>query len=239
MLRFSTALGFFGLLLLGSTACANPSDRDQPESGTGDSTVDTQKPVVTPPVFESTVSPLPEDLRGAMSGTTWTHECPVHLNDLRLIEANYWDYNGALQTGRLVVAVSATDTFVAVLKTAFDSQFPFERMEPVSGYNGSDDASMAANNTSAFNCRAVTGGSSWSQHSYGNAIDINPIQNPYVKGNTVLPPAGAAYLQRDPSVPGLLVQDSPVVQEFLAAGWGWGGNWSSLKDYQHFSETGK
>ena len=234
MPRFSTLL-----LLLGTTACASPADRDQPSPGPDDSTADSQDPTVVPEVFNSIVSALPEELRSAMSGTTWTHECPVNLNDLRLLEASFWDYTGTVKTGRLVVAASAADTFVAVLKTAFAAKFPFERMEPVSVYGGSDDDSMAANNTSVFNCRAVSGGSSWSQHSYGNAIDINPIQNPYVRGNTVLPPAGSAYLKRDPSVPGLLVQDSPVVREFLAAGWGWGGNWSSLKDYQHFSETGK
>ena len=110
-------------------------------------------------------------------------------------------------------------------------------MEPVSLYGGSDDESMAANNTSAFNCRAVTGGSSWSQHSYGNAIDINPVQNPYVSGSLVLPPEGEAYTDRDPSVPGLIFEPGPLTGAFLRKGWGWGGNWISLKDYQHFSEN--
>lgn len=229
---------FACLLFVGTTACANSPTGEPSDNGGKDANLDSQEPVAEPVVFKSTLGTLPDELREAMSATTWTHECPVHLNDLRLLEASYWDYTGVVKTGRLVVAASAADTFVKVLKTAFESHFPFERMDPASDFGGSDDASMAANNTSAFNCRAVTGGNSWSQHSYGNAIDINPIQNPYVKGNTVLPPAGSAYLQRDPSVPGLLVQDSPVVKEFLAAGWGWGGNWSSLKDYQHFSETG-
>jgi hypothetical protein len=98
---------------------------------------------------------------------------------------------------------------------------------------------MAANNTSAFNCRAVTSGSSWSQHSYGNAIDINPVQNPYVSGSLVLPPAGKPYVERDPTISGLIFEPGPVTGPFLRRGWGWGGQWNSLKDYQHFSETGQ
>jgi len=99
---------------------------------------------------------------------------------------------------------------------------------------------MAANNTSAFNCRAVTGGSAWSQHSYGWAIDINPVQNPYVTSSgTVLPPAGAQYVDRSQKAKGMIRAGDVVVKAFAAIGWGWGGYWSSTKDYQHFSATGR
>jgi poly-gamma-glutamate synthesis protein (capsule biosynthesis protein) len=219
-------------------ACQAGTDlRDSPDLGGEDS----PDPIVDdpePPAFASSVSSLPEDLREAMSGTTWSHECPVHLTELRLLTLNHWDFSGEVQTGKLVLAESAVETVDQVFRVAFESKFPFARVEPASTYGGSDEASMAANNTSAFNCRSVTGGSSWSQHSYGNAVDINPIQNPYVKGSTTLPPEGEAYRLRDPNVPGLLVDDSLVVQAFKSAGWGWGGDWSSLKDYQHFSENG-
>ena len=98
---------------------------------------------------------------------------------------------------------------------------------------------MAANNTSAFNCRKKTGGKSWSEHSYGAAIDVNTIQNPYVRGARVLPPAGRPYVDRDPTVPGLIVAEGAVVKAFRDIGWKWGGHWRSLKDYQHFSASGK
>jgi hypothetical protein len=98
---------------------------------------------------------------------------------------------------------------------------------------------MSANNTSAFNCRTVTGGDSYSEHSYGRAIDINPLVNPYVKGSTVLPPEGSQYADRSLDAPGMIHSGDEVVTAFAARGWVWGGTWSSLKDYQHFSTTGR
>jgi hypothetical protein len=112
-------------------------------------------------------------------------------------------------------------------------------MEPVDVYDGDDNRSMAANNTSAFNCRAVTGGSSWSEHSYGTAIDINPLRNPYVRGGTVLPPEGSAYADRGLDEPGMIHAGDEVVETFGAHGWIWGGTWDSTKDYQHFSTSGR
>ena len=120
-------------------------------------------------------------------------------------------------------------------------KFPWimERIERVDAYGGDDDASMAANNTSAFNCRAVTGGSTLSQHSFGTALDINPVQNPYVNGGTVLPPSGSSYQDRSNYQPGMVLSGSIALEAFEDIGWIWGGNWSSLKDYQHFSVSGK
>ena len=98
---------------------------------------------------------------------------------------------------------------------------------------------MAANNTSAFNCRPTTGGSSWSEHSFGTAIDVNPLVNPYVRGAIVLPPEGAAYSDRSLDVSGMIHSGDKVVEAFAAHGWVWGGTWSSPKDYQHFSTSGR
>jgi D-alanyl-D-alanine carboxypeptidase len=120
----------------------------------------------------------------------------------------------------------------------YEARFPIRRMEPVDKYGGSDDASMAADNTSAFNCRPITGTTDrWSNHSYGRAIDINTIENPYVKGGTVLPPAGAAYLDRGDVRPGMIVAGDVVTTAFAAEGFGWGGDYTSLKDYQHFERA--
>ncbi|MDH3707037.1 MAG: M15 family metallopeptidase, partial [Acidimicrobiia bacterium] len=95
------------------------------------------------------------------------------------------------------------------------------------------------NNTSAYNCRTVAGTSTWSQHAYGRAVDINPLVNPWVQGNVVDPPEGAPYVIRDPAVAGLIVPGDVVTGAFAAIGWGWGGTWTSTKDYQHFSATGR
>nr|WP_231127486.1 M15 family metallopeptidase [Motilibacter aurantiacus] len=98
---------------------------------------------------------------------------------------------------------------------------------------------MAANNTSAYNCRKVAGTGRWSEHSYGRAVDVNPVQNPYVKGRVVQPAAGRAYVDRSRDAAGLLRAGEPAVEAFTARGWGWGGSWRSSKDYQHFSSTGR
>ena len=140
-------------------------------------------------------------------------------------------------TGRLIVSADIADDMVAIMSRLFDGGFPIERMEPVDIYGGDDDRSMSANNTSAFNCRAVTGGSSWSEHSYGTAIDVNPLVNPYVFGSTVLPPEGAPYADRTTQALGTIHAGDVVVETFEAFGWEWGGSWSSPKDYQHFSTS--
>jgi hypothetical protein len=126
-----------------------------------------------------------------------------------------------------------------VFRLLFDARFPIRQMVLVDEYGGSDDRSVQANNTSAFNCRAVTGGTNWSQHSYGAAIDINPLQNPYVYSDGhVSDPRAVPYLDRSNVRPGMIVEGDVVVRAFDAIGWDWGGRWSSIKDYQHFSATG-
>ncbi len=152
---------------------------------------------------------------------------------------SHWGFDGAVHSGRLIVHADHAAAIVAIFHDLYDMRFPIQRMEPVDAFGGSDNASMDANNTSAFNCRAKTGGSSWSEHSYGWAIDVNPVQNPYVTRSGVFPPAGAAHTSRDASTPGLITRDGPVVAAFAAIGWGWGGSWSSGKDYQHFSASGR
>lgn len=131
------------------------------------------------------------------------------------------------------------EAIVSVMKELYSVQFPIERMDRVDVFGGDDDASMAANNTSAFNCREVAGRPGvWSQHAFGTAIDINPIQNPYILRNgTVLPPQ--AVTDRTALVTGLITADSVVVEAFAGIGWGWGGTWSGVLDYQHFSASGR
>jgi len=107
-------------------------------------------------------------------------------------------------------------------------------MVPIEDFSGDDGASMAANNTSAFNCRPVTGGRSWSRHSYGTAIDINPQQNPYVTDLVVLPPSGRDHTNRTAYDPAMIRPGDVVTRAFAEAGWRWGGAFRTLRDYQHF-----
>jgi len=108
----------------------------------------------------------------------------------------------------------------------------------VDRFDADDRESMRHDNTSAFNCRYVAGTTTWSQHAFGRAIDINPVENPYVDGSHVSPPRGRRYLDRSDVRPGMIVRGDVVLRVFRRIGWGWGGDWSFVKDYQHFSANG-
>jgi hypothetical protein len=187
------------------------------------------------PEFQSSIGAVgPGDLP-----SSWREGCPVGVEALRAVEVSHFGFDGEVHAGTLVVATEVAEDIVEIMFTLFTNAFPIERMEPVDVYEGDDDLSMAANNTSAFNCRPVTGGSSWSEHSFGSAIDVNPLVNPYVIGGTVLPPEGAAYADRNLDAPGMIHDGDLVVEAFATHGWIWGGTWSSPKDYQHFSTSGR
>ncbi|MGI8686547.1 MAG: M15 family metallopeptidase [Acidimicrobiales bacterium] len=194
-------------------------------------------PTVMEP-FESSVRVIDDAIAARMSAS-WRPGCPVGLEDLRLVTVSHWGFDGRPQVGELVVHVRSADALVGVFERLFRARFPVERMRLVDEYGADDDRSMAANNTSAFNCRTVAGSTRWSEHAYGSAVDVNPVQNPYVTRSGVSPPAGAAHTARSASTPGLITRDGPVVAAFAAIGWGWGGSWSSGKDYQHFSASGR
>jgi hypothetical protein len=185
-------------------------------------------------ITSSTRTVTAEDLHAS-----WRPGCPVGVESLRAIEVTHWEYDGAARQGTLIVAAEVAEEMVEIMSVLFEAGFPVERMEPVDVFEGDDAASMAANNTSAFNCRSVTGGSSWSDHSYGVAIDINPLVNPYVRRDVVLPPGGAPYVDRTTDALGMIRESDVVVDTFSAHGWIWGGSWSFPKDYQHFSTTGR
>jgi hypothetical protein len=164
--------------------------------------------------------------------------CPVGLSQLRRLELSHWDFAGRRRVGSIVVRATAARDVVSVFRKLYAARFPIRRLRLVEAYKGSDDASMAADNTSGFNCRFVSGTRRWSQHAYGLAIDINPVENPYVDGSRVRPPAGRRYLNRSRVRRGMVVSGDVAFRAFAAIGWSWGGHWASSKDYQHFSATG-
>jgi hypothetical protein len=171
--------------------------------------------------------------------TSWHPGCPVSIRELRLLTVDHWGFDGSVHRGKLVVHRDEAADVLAAMRRLFQARFPIQRMRLVDAYGGDDERSMAANNTSAFNCRGVPGSSSWSEHAYGRAIDINPVQNPEVRGDAVSPPAGVRYLDRSRRVRGMIREGGVVVRAFASVGWRWGGNWNSLKDYQHFSASGR
>jgi len=162
--------------------------------------------------------------------------CPVGPAQLRVVRVSYWGFDGRSRLGSIVVAREVAPDIATVFRKLWAARFPIRRLQAVSVYRGSDDASMAADNTSGFNCRFVGGTTRWSMHAYGKAIDVNPVENPYVQGSRVSPPAGRAYVDRSRHQKGMALGNGPLVRAFASVGWKWG---ASFGDYQHFSTTGR
>jgi hypothetical protein len=192
------------------------------------------------PGFHARVQPIPPAIRRQMTGVSWHPGCPVGLPELRLLTLTYRGFDGRDHTGRLVANGDAAPALVSVFRRLYGARFPIRRMELVDRYGGDDFRSIEADNTSAFNCRAATGSSRWSEHAYGRAIDVNPIENPYVSGGTTSHPASRPFLDRGKHRPAMAFEGGVLVDAFRAAGWGWGGTWAGgTKDYQHFSASGR
>ena len=188
------------------------------------------------PPFESAVSVIRKPLRERMTGVSWRPGCPVALRDLRLVTVRHFGFDGRVRTGKIIVHEDIAGGIVSVFRTLYDERFPIRRMRLVDAYGGSDFESIEADNTSAFNCRAATGSSSWSQHAYGLAIDVNPIENPYVESGHVYHDASRRYIDRSKRLDGMIHANDLVVRAFARVGWGWGGAWAgNVKDYQHFA----
>ena len=198
--------------------------------------------LTSPPAEEGGLVQFSSEITAATEtelADSWRPGCPVPVEDLRVVSVTHWGFDDEAHQGELVVHADWAAPIASVMEELFINRFPIERMERVDVFQGDDDASMAANNTSAFNCREVSRRPGvWSQHAYGTAIDINPVQNPYILRNgTVLPPG--ALTDRSEEHKGLIGPDSIVVAAFADIGWGWGGTWSGVLDYQHFSASGR
>jgi D-alanyl-D-alanine carboxypeptidase len=191
------------------------------------------------PRFHGHVAKIDAATRERMVGVSWHPGCPVPLSHLRVLELTHWGFDGEAHRGRLVVNQDSAQGMLAAMHRLFALGFPIRRMHLVDVYGADDHRSMQADNTSAFNCRFVSGTNRWSEHAYGHAIDLNPVENPYADGQGyVSPPAGTPYADRAQRVKGMVHGGGPVVKGFAAIGWSWGGYWEWPKDYQHFSAGG-
>ncbi len=186
--------------------------------------------------FASDVRPVPDDV---LARSTWHPGCPVRRTDLRWVRLTFWGFDDARHTGELLVHAEAASDLVEVFRRLYDARFPIEEMRITRADELDAPPTGDGNNTGAFVCRPTTGGTSYSEHAYGLAVDINPFQNPYEKGDLVLPELASAYLHRDRDAPGMIRAGDVVTEAFAAIGWGWGGAWRSLKDYQHFSRNNR
>jgi hypothetical protein len=186
--------------------------------------------------FRATVGPVTPEIRRR---STWRPACPVPLDGLRYVTVSFRGFDGAAHTGELMVAASEAEDVVSVFRALYAADFPIEEMRVPSRRDLAAHPTGDGNNTAAFVCRPAVGIDSWSAHAYGLAVDVNPFMNPYQRGDVVVPELAGSYLRRDWFRPGMIGPDSLVVREFARIGWSWGGAWRTLKDYQHFSATGR
>jgi len=182
------------------------------------------------------IFPIPEPIRAEMRGRSHHDDprCPA-LDALRLLVLRHVDLHGHTRQGELVIAVHLADEVLAIFEELYALAFPIARIQRIDAYAGDDDRAMAANNTSAFNFRVVDGTDTLSRHALGCAVDINPLQNPWLRGARVDPEAGRAYLDRSHVRPGMIVAGGPVVEAFTRRGWIWGGDDPRFPDYHHFA----
>lgn len=196
-------------------------------------------PALLPPPpsarFEATVQPIPNDV---LARSSWNESCPVGVDDLAYLTLAHHGFDGGVHTGELIVNARVAEDIVGVFEKLFDAGFPIEEMRVTRADEIDAPPTGDGNVTGSFACRDAVNSGSWSQHAYGLAIDINPFHNPYIKGDLVIPELASYYVDRSLALPGM-VETSVVVEAFAAIGWSWGGNWTSLKDWMHFSESGR
>lgn len=195
---------------------------------------------------DNNVQNISQNLKNEMiKNKNYYNGCPIKIEDLRIVNVKYYDFEKQIKHGDLIVHKDVSNDVIKIFDELFAIKYPIKQIIPIHNFNSSDFASIEADNTSAFNCRYATGESSWSKHAYGKAIDINPIENPYVfrSGNTshknsvfFLKRVHDKNRKNDQAV---LVNGDEAIKIFAKYGWGWGGRWSGAKDYQHFYKIEK
>lgn len=186
---------------------------------------------------------IPDDVWAYMQGRSWRSGLPCATRDqLVLMQVPYRDYQGETRMGPMIVARDVAAQVAAIFEEIYRSgKFRIAQMRLIDDFDGDDDKSIAANNTSGFNCRLTDHGG-LSKHALGLAIDINPVQNPYREGSLTAPESGRAYDEpgeRHGGVTGLIVEGDVVTRAFARRGWIWGGHWKHTVDYQHFARGGR
>ena len=245
------------LALLLASACTatpaalegtNPPDAtptSAPSGTTGPTPTTSPSPEPRRPRFFGRLRRIPAAIATEMTGATWEPDCPVALEDLRLLRFNYLGLDGEIHRGPMVVDVSVAEDVLGVFEQLFDAGFPLKHVAFARRWRPNAPVDTTRSVTSSFNCRPAlnpdgTPSGSWSEHAFGLAVDVNPLQNPYVAADgSVLRPAAETYVDRSQDLPGMIHPGDVVVLAFAAIGWEWGGDWSGKKDYMHFSLRGR
>lgn len=186
--------------------------------------------------FVGSVETIPDDV---LARSSWTDECPVTRDELRYLTVSHHGFDGDVHTGEIIVNASFAEEVVGVFRRMFEAEFPIEQMRVTRLDEVDDHPTGDYNETGSFVCRPAVGSENWSMHAYGLAIDVNPFHNPYLKGDLVIPELASTYTDREEERRGMIFAGDVVVEAFAEIGWEWGGNWNTLKDWMHFSSTGR
>jgi D-alanyl-D-alanine carboxypeptidase len=195
--------------------------------------------------FHASIQPLSPSLRAGLNGKYWHRGCPVALSQLRVVTVTYWAFDGRAHRGQLVVRDRAAAPLARVFRRLYQLRFRIHHMRLEDAYGARSTRPADGDVTASFECRQAvpspcsggTGTGSWSEHAYGEAVDVNPVENPYVGCGRTRDRSARRYLDRARHRRGMVTP--AVVRAFRSIAWGWGGDWSgSTKDYMHFSATG-
>lgn len=180
--------------------------------------------------------PIPKDVELRMLGRSLTDTTKITLEQLRYLTLPYYDYDGHIQSGEMVCNKAIAHDLLCVFRDLFSHAYPIQSIRLIDDFDADDEASMQANNTSCFNFRKRSGVNMLSQHAYGMAVDINPLQNPCVRGTRVRPSTATEYADRSKDFEHKIDGNDLCVKVFTSYGFKWGGRWASTKDYQHFEK---
>jgi hypothetical protein len=183
------------------------------------------------------VQPIDEQIEQRISGVSWRQGSPVSLDDLSYVQVAYWGFDYKEHMGELIVHKAVAQEIAEIFEELYEAKFPIEKITLIDEYGADDTRSMEDNNTSSFNFREVEGKpGKLSKHAYGLAIDINPVQNPYVYKEEISPENGKTYTERADARKGMIEKGDACYTAFTSRGWTWGGDWKYEKDYQHFQK---
>ena len=180
--------------------------------------------------------PVPESVKTKMLNKSIPNYATVDFEELRYLTVFYYDYEGDIKKGELVCNKAIAHDLLCIFRALFSREYPINSIRLVDDFDASDEASMRANNTSCFNYRTVAGTKILSKHAFGMAVDINPLENPFVKGSQVQPETAAEYVDRSRDFPHKIDENDFCKEVFESFGFQWGGHWHHAKDYQHFEK---
>jgi hypothetical protein len=195
--------------------------------------------------FQASIQSLPGPVRAEVKRAAWHPGCPVPLSSLRLLSVSYRGFDGQTHAGQLVVNRLAAAPLALVFKQLYRLDFPIRHMSVADAYGPARSRPTDGDVSASFECRQAVpspcvggrGTGSWSEHAFGEAVDLNPLENPYVGCGQSRDPATRPYFNRSRHRAGMVT--AAVVHAFRSIGWGWGGSWTgSTKDYMHFSASG-